>query len=336
MAGGLENTRAGAEFAAQLRAGEHIPRQVIPTGMPDVDAMLTGHPDNPGGLRTGEVSVIGASTGHGKSTLAEQWALNISRREHVALFALEMGRERTELRMLTKILGLDLSSVEALAKHKPERIASTLESMSLDRVLHIEERDDSKSYTSVDFFQRIKETRPRVAILDHPRHLDDWHGNGRERADLSAGAICRRLVGCAKYYDMHIIVVQQTQRQLFGKRPAVQDLGDTYVLGQVCANAFMVHRPFRGKRAKDTIAEIIIDKNRSGPEGIVHLGWHGSHMKYTGLLPSEQMAVACCASKKTTRKTSAAQDAPPMTNLPYRDGPDDDDESLETGSLFPS
>ena len=133
----MENTRAGADFSKQLRAGEYIPRQVIPTSMPAVDDMLTGSADVQGGLRTGEVTVIGASTGHGKSTLAEQWALNISRREHVALFALEMGREKTELRMLTKIMGLDLSSVEALAEHKPERIASILETMSLERTLHI-------------------------------------------------------------------------------------------------------------------------------------------------------------------------------------------------------
>jgi len=332
----MENTRAGADFSKQLRAGEYIPRQVIPTSMPAVDDMLTGSADVQGGLRTGEVTVIGASTGHGKSTLAEQWALNISRREHVALFALEMGREKTELRMLTKIMGLDLSSVEALAEHKPERIASILETMSLERTLHIEERDEAKPYTSDDFFRRIKATRPKVAILDHPRHLDDWHGNGKERSDLAAGNICRRLVACAKHFDMHIIVVQQTQRQLFGKRPTVQDLADSYVLGQICAGAFMVHRPFRGKRAEDVIAEVIIDKNRNGPEGIVHLGWHGQQMKYTGLLPADAMNAACC--KTRGKKDGAPKDAP-MTNLPYRDGPDDDDDippTWEPSTLFPS
>lgn len=307
-----QGDRAGLHLLADLEAG-HVPvAEILATGIAPIDEFTHG------GLRVGELSVIGASTGHGKTALAEQIALEVSKRHRTTFFALEMGRRRTETRMLTRLLRIDHDSVQSLMANHPDndRLRSGVESLVYDRRLILEERDDTQRFTSRHLFVIANANAPKLIVLDHPRHLDDWRGSSTNRSDLASEAIVRNLLAWAKVAKAHVMVVAQTRRDMMGKRPTMQDLADTYALAQAADLVVMLHRPFRGQGVRDNVVELVLDKNRNGPEGIIHARWHGPRMSYSELSLAEELRLECCAKRK--KKTESESDPEWQ---PYDDSP---------------
>ena len=147
-----DRIRAGLDSLVRARAG--IPETealAMKTDIGALDYLLRG------GLRLGDVSVIGARTGIGKSALAEQIALAVSSRYKTHYFALELGYRMTENRMLGKLLGWDLHRVTGLRQHHPDdrHLLEALETLTYERNLLIEERDRVEEYTSRDLIAAI-------------------------------------------------------------------------------------------------------------------------------------------------------------------------------------
>lgn len=285
--------RAGALLKADLDTKSLKAATIIPTGIWPLDVKLEG------GMRTGEVTLIAAQSGRGKSALGEQIALSASEKHRTTFFALEMGRRRTETRMLGKIMRHDIHTVTNMMENHPDHalLRSAFDSLTYERQLIVEERDDSEAFTMNHVMAMIMANDPKLVVIDHPRHLDDWHGGKGRTAYECATDITRRIIAAARFLDIHIIIVCQTKVQLQSSRPRKEDIADTYALGQNADTAIMVHRPYRGLGSKDTIAELIVDKNRNGGEGIVHTRWHGPTMTYKDLMPAEEAALECCGKK---------------------------------------
>lgn len=296
-----DRIRAGLDSLVRARAG--IPETealAMKTDIGALDYLLRG------GLRLGDVSVIGARTGIGKSALAEQIALAVSSRYKTHYFALELGYRMTENRMLGKLLGWDLHRVTGLRQHHPDdrHLLEALETLTYERNLLIEERDRVEEYTSRDLIAAIVASSAKLIIVDHPRHLDDWTPiGGHGRSDLSSAGIVKRLLAVAAELSIHILIVAQTKAEyLKGRKPLAYDLADTFTLAQVASTVIMLHRPFQGQRGDD-VAELIVDKNRHGPEGICHTRWAGRTMSFLDLTPDEEseMIDRCCKPKKIAR-----------------------------------
>jgi replicative DNA helicase len=290
--------RAGVGLRADLANKAIAPTKVMGTGLWQLDSALNG------GFRAGEVTVVAAPTGHGKSAFAEQIALYVSQKARTTFFALEMGKRRTELRMLGKMMRMDQRSIWNLISNKPDHpdLLKAVDSLSYEHMLYIEERSEDERFDSDMMFKMAWTNKPQFIVLDHPRHLDDWNGMSKDRSDLAASAIMRRLVACAKYFNAHVLVCAQTKVKLQKGRPIAQDIADTYVIAQAADAVIMIHRPFRGQGEEDHVAELIVDKNRNGPEGIIHTRWHGMSMSYSDMLHSEEKALTCCGPKKRKEK----------------------------------
>jgi len=295
--------RAGMQLTADLKSRSIVPQTIIQTGIWQLDYALGG------GLRTGEVSVIGASTGHGKSALAEQIALYASTQVETTYFGLELGARTTETRMVAKIMHTDKRTVDGLIHSCPdnEKLLNAVQCLTFERKkLIVEQRDHDEEFFSTDMFKMMLANESKLYIIDHPRHLDDWHTNYlRESREQAAARVVRKICSAAKYLNAHIIVVSQLKSALQKSRPIMQDLADTYALAQSVDTVMLLHRPFRGKGWMDTVTEVILDKNRNGPEGITHVRWHGPHMKYSEMLPAEEAALTCCKSKRKRKDVEA-------------------------------
>ena len=288
--------RAGMQFTEDLKSRSIVPQTIIQTGIWQLDYALGG------GLRTGEVSVIGASTGHGKSALAEQIALYASTQVETTYFGLELGARTTEIRMVAKIMHTDKRTVDGLIRDCPDnqKLLDAVACLTFDRKkLIVEERNHDEDFYSVDMFKMMLANESKLYIVDHPRHLDDWSTNGfREARELAAARVVRKMCSAAKYLNAHVIIVSQLKSALQKSRPVMQDLADTYALAQSVDTVMLLHRPFRGKGSMDTVTEVILDKNRNGPEGITHVRWDGPRMKYSEMLPAEEATLACCKPKR--------------------------------------
>jgi replicative DNA helicase len=294
-----DRIRAGLDSLVRARAGIIEPQPLtMKTEIFTLDYMLGG------GLRVGEVSIVAARTGGGKTALAEQISLAISSRYKTHHFALELGYRQTENRMIGKICGLDVRSVENIRATNPkhELIVGALEALTYERDLLIEERDLLERYVSEDLVYAIAATNARLVVVDHPRHLDDW-SEATGRFDMAPSKISRRFLAVAKQLECHIMVIAQMKAEVIkGRRPGVYDIADTSALGQVASAVVIVHRPFLGENGDD-VAELIVDKNRNGPEGRVYTRWVGRTMSFLDLTPDEERRVVerCNPPKKKAR-----------------------------------
>ena len=291
-------SRAGLDSLVRAQAGIAEPDVLtMRTEIAGLDHMLRG------GLRVGDLSVVGARTGIGKSAFAEQIALAVSSRHKTHYFALELGFRMTENRMLGKLLGWHLHRVTGLRQHHPDdrHLLDALESLTYEHNLLIEERDQLEDYTSRDSVDAIAASSARFIVVDHPRHLDDWSAGAHGRSDLAA-AIVKRLLAVARELEIHILIVAQTKAEYIkGRKPLCYDVADTGVLAQAAATVLMLHRPFQGHNGDD-IAELIVDKNRHGPEGICHTRWAGRTMSFLDFTPDEVEAITrCCKPNKIAR-----------------------------------
>jgi hypothetical protein len=267
-------------------------------GLPGLDEVLKG-------LRPGEMTVLGAWTGVGKSGLSEQAALHISQFAKTLFLPLELGVERTERRMLAKIMQSSEEMVEFLERstireHKLQ-IHDAIERLQ-DRKLSMLAPTGIEVYRYAHIERLIREQKPDIVFIDHLKHIEDWTPSGTQRSDLNAAAIVRRLRALADETKVHVFCVHQLKTPPGGAmkrttRPGLYDFSDTSALSQVADTVLMLHRPFRGMKHKDKIMEILVLKNRRGAEPWIHTHFEGSHIGLYHMDAMEALMAECCAVK---------------------------------------
>ena len=263
------------------------------TGLADLDSVTQS-------LRPGELSLVGAWTGVGKSGFSEQIALEISRNARTLFFPLELGVARTERRMLAKIMQNSESTIERLErsnlqsdKHALYEAVETLQS----RRLSMWAPGTGNALFFADLVRMIKAHRPDVVFIDHMQHLEDWTPSARARSDLNAASIFRELRKLAELEKIHIVCIHQLKgdRLKKGQRPQIYDFADSAALPRIADTVLCLNRPFKGMAGKDKIMEILVLKNRRGPEPWIHTHFEGSHIAMYPMTRIEAAMAECCA-----------------------------------------
>ncbi|MBD5603590.1 MAG: AAA family ATPase [Candidatus Eremiobacteraeota bacterium] len=255
------------------------------TGLTLLDAITDG------GARAGHVTVVGGLTGGGKSSLARQMALDMAIDDRVLYVTLEEPEDEVRLSCAAK-----------LARVSPRQLQRTgtnemTNSLLAARKLRIIE----PGRTSIDRFERIMRwTDCPIVILDHVREMDGWIADERGRGVGHVGPtlICTRLSQIAKDTGKALIVLQQLRSPKFaGSKPSMYDLMDTSALAQKAYLVVLVHRPHASTN-HDDVAELIVRKNRYGPEGILHYRWQGETGMLCGMVAAERESLTCCKARK--------------------------------------
>jgi replicative DNA helicase len=220
-----------------MAALEHIQQREsrfagIPTGFDDLDEMLSG-------LQKGNLIVIAARPGVGKSSLVTTIARNVAIKGHpVAMFSLEMSRFEIGMRLLCGEAKVPWDKVRAgrMATEDWTRIVEAAEDLH-EAPLYIV---DSGNVTIVDIRAKARRMRSSRAglgliIVDY---LQLMSGHIRtESRQQEIAEISRSLKLLAKELEIPVIAVSQLNRNpetRADKRPQLSDLrecvtGDTLV-----------------------------------------------------------------------------------------------------------
>ena len=259
------------------------PRKKFKTGFAFLDRSTNG------GLRAGDVTVVGAATGMGKTSFAEQLALSMARETHVLLMPLEVGEEDTYLRFGARVERRAMSVVTAHA--------------NADAVQLLNGRDltvtsgDRNTMSVEDVVQNISLFSPDgVVIIDHARHIEGWLPFGKQSVHISATQIMQVLQNAAVQLRVHIVLCAQLNRTgQMSDRPQLSHLQDTSALEQLASQVILLHRPFQKQgKDKDVILEMYVAKNRTGPLGLAHYHWNGPLLTLSPMTPEEESYVTCC------------------------------------------
>ena len=258
----------------------------VPSGFPTLDAITMG-------WQQGNLIVIGARPGHGKTAIA----LNMARAAAIdngiptAFFTLEMTDVELADRLIGTETGLVSNKRKGRVKMKDEDWAHLEAALvrAAKAPLYI---DETPGLTISEFTSKIKRMKAerdiRIAFVDY---LQLMHASGHEsqyRAQ-EIGEISRQLKETAKELKIPVIALAQLNRNLMGRqgsvngRPVLSDLRDSGSIEQDADMVLFIHRPalLGLSEGPVDIAELVIAKNRSGEMGVINLNFNGDLVKFT-------------------------------------------------------
>ena len=249
----------------------------VMTGYPGIDASLQG-------LRPGQMIVIGARPGVGKTSFALNLAVNAAAKgASVAFFSLEMSKTEIAQRLLSAQAKISLSTIRG-ARIQDNQWGTILDATrdlsQLDIMI-----DDTPGTTVTEIRAKarrmLKGKEKGIVMIDYLQLLSP--PSGGRRADSRATEVSEMSRGIkimAKDLEVPVVALSQLNRQVTdrkGQRPQLSDLRESGSIEQDADIVILLDRSMtdeeaeRPDRPDPNVTEFIIAKNRSGPLNIVPL-----------------------------------------------------------------
>jgi len=257
-----------------------------PTGYRKLDAVLVG-------LGKGDLVLVGARPGMGKTAFALNLATNIahSTGKAVCIFSLEMSNVQLVTRMLASEALVDSLALRSgsLATEQWNKLAKASAYLSSCNI-YIDDTVGINVTGMKAKLRRIKDLGLVVVdylqLMQADRRIDN---RVQEVADIS-----RNLKLLAKELGVPVICCAQLSRgpeSRTDKRPMLSDLRDSGAIEQDADIVMFLYRDEYYNTQTEGIskAEVIIAKNRHGSLGKVELGWFGQYTKFTDIDESAPM-----------------------------------------------
>ena len=254
-------------------SGSSIPG--IPTGLPDLDNVTLG-------LNKGELIIIAARPGMGKTSIALNIALHAAMNEKktVAIFSLEMSREQLVTRLLSRAALVPSKNLLTgrLSEQQWKDIATAAQALS-ETDIRI---DDNSAITVADISAQCRRlSKVDLVVIDYLQLMSS-SGSGRswsnESRTQAVSDISRMMKIMAKELNVPVICLSQLSRASEGrqdKRPVLSDLRESGAIEQDADVVIGLYRQgYHDKEAEDpNLAEAIVLKNRKGRTDTVELNW---------------------------------------------------------------
>ncbi|MEY4348782.1 MAG: replicative helicase [Actinomycetota bacterium] len=275
----LEDAVTEMELAEQ-RGGEMTG---VPTGIYDLDQMTHG-------LHGGQLVILAARPGVGKSTFALDIARNasIKHQQPSLFFSLEMGRAEIAMRLLSAESDIYLQSMRkgTVSRDDWKKLANVRGTIS-DAPLFI---DDSPNLTLVEIRAKARRLTQslglKLIVIDYLQLLSS--GKKVENRQQEVSEFSRSLKLLAKELDIPVIAIAQLNRgseQKTDKKPELFHLRESGSLEQDADVVLLLHREDMGQKDHPRAgeADIIIAKQRNGPTGTVECLFQGQYSKFVNL-----------------------------------------------------
>ena len=248
----------------------------VETGYPGIDKLLLG-------LRGGQMVVIGARPGVGKTSFALNLAVNAAAHgANVAFFSLEMSGAEIAQRLLSAQarVGLqDIRSANIHAQQWPDILEATQQLSQLDLMV-----DDTPGTTVTEIrakARRMLHDKPNgLVVIDYLQLVSSPPSKRFDSRATEVGEMSRGIKIMAKDLQVPVVALSQLNRLVEdrkGKRPQLSDLRESGSIEQDADIVILLDRSMtdeeaeRGDRPDKNVTEFIIAKNRSGPTGIIDL-----------------------------------------------------------------
>ncbi len=257
----------------------------LPTGIRELDERL-------GGLHPGNLIVLAARPGMGKSTLAQQIATHAAFKHNavVAMFSLEMSAGELAQRHLASDTPY---SADRLRKAKvPAEDWATLITTAGRAAGHRLLLYDISDLSAFELRGLARQTRSQhgaldLIVVDYLQLLRAEPPSGNRTEDVSA--FSRALKRLARELECPVLAVAQLNRGVearVDKRPLLSDLRDS---GQIEADSDVVLFVYREDyydpdSERPGQAELLVRKNRNGPNPVdLTVRFDAAHARYLEL-----------------------------------------------------
>ncbi|PLA28126.1 replicative DNA helicase [Corynebacterium coyleae] len=237
----------------------------VPTGFIDLDKLTNG-------LHAGQMIIIAARPGVGKSTLALDFmrSCSIHQGKTSVIFSLEMSASEIIMRMLSAETEIKLSSMRSgqMEERDWEKLTKRLTEIQ-DAPLFI---DDSPNLTMMEIRSKARRLKQQhgldLVVVDYLQLMSS--GKRVESRQQEVSEFSRHLKLLAKELEVPVIAISQLNRgpeARTDKRPQLADLRESGSLEQDADMVFLLYRPDSQDRDDERAgeADIIVAKHRGGP-----------------------------------------------------------------------
>ncbi len=260
----------------------------VPTGFHDLDRLTSG-------LQRGDLIIIASRPSMGKTSLALNMAQHVGTKtdKTVGVFSLEMSREQLFLRMLSSESQIDGHNLRTgfLRSDDWGRLTEALGVLGQAKVYI----DDSPGMGVLEM-----RAKARRLAAEHGLHLvivdyiQLMQGRGRfDNRTQELGAISRALKMLAKELNAPVVVLSQLSRAPEARsdhRPQLSDLRESGALEQDADVVMLIYREdrYNPQAENDSVAEIIVAKQRNGPTDTVKLAFIKERTRFENYDPGVQ------------------------------------------------
>jgi replicative DNA helicase len=237
----------------------------VPTGFTDLDAVSNG-------LHPGQMVIVAARPGVGKSTLGLDFARSCSVKngQSSVIFSLEMSRTEIVMRLLSAEAKIRLQDMRGgrMTDDDWTRLARRMSEIS-EAPLFI---DDSPNMTMMEIRAKARRLKQRndlaLIVVDYLQLMTS--GKRVESRQQEVSEFSRNLKLLAKELEVPVVAISQLNRgpeQRTDKRPMLADLRESGSLEQDADMVILVHRPDAWERDDPRAgeADLILAKHRAGP-----------------------------------------------------------------------
>jgi len=255
----------------------------VPTGFADLDNLTNG-------LHPGQMIIVAARPGIGKSTLALDIARHaaVKHRKTAVIFSLEMSKTEITMRLLSAEAGIRLSQMRSgsMSEQDWEKIVRRMTEIS-DAPLFI---DDSPNMTMMEIRAKARRLKQRndlkLIVVDYLQLMTS--GKRVESRQQEVSEFSRQMKLLAKELEVPVIAISQLNRgpeQRTDKRPMLSDLRESGSLEQDADMVILVHRPdaWEADDPRAGEADLIIAKHRNGPTTTVAVAHQLHYSRFADL-----------------------------------------------------
>ncbi len=274
------------QLAARHGQGEVLTG--LETGFFEMDEMTSG-------LQKGELIIVAGRPSMGKTAWAMSVAehIAITRKQPVAVFSLEMGKQQLAQRLLCARSGVDSHRLRRnmLREEEFHTLVMTVGEMS-DAPLYI---DDTPGLSLLSLRAKARRLASRhdikCIVIDY---LQLMSAPGSESRQQEVSELSRGIKALARELNVPVICLSQLNRaseSREGHKPRMSDLRESGSIEQDADVVILLHREEyyhddewkASNPDKCGIAEVIIAKQRNGPVGTVELQFSSQTTRFNNL-----------------------------------------------------
>lgn len=260
-----------------VRYAKDKPTKFYATGIAKLDEYT-------GGLPSGEMTLVAARPGDGKTALVMQVMehIGLHHAEPSGLFSIEMNGRSLVTRMVVSRTGLPsvaLRKGELTQKQIKQRDAALADIAQLP--IYIED----SSVLTIPMMERTARAWFKAGIrffaLDYLQLMSAGKQSSSDTRSSFVGESARALKRIAKELDVPFLVLAQLNREsVKGKRkPTSADLKESGDIEQVADNIILINPD----RENPPYVDLILDKWRNGPKGIISVQFDSSRTRFDSI-----------------------------------------------------
>jgi replicative DNA helicase len=255
----------------------------VPTGFYELDRLTYG-------LHPGQMIVVAARPGVGKSTLGMDFVRSAAIKHNIPtlMCSLEMSVDEINMRLLSAECGVELSNIRkgTVTPTEWDRMSRKHQKIA-DAPLFL---DDFAGNTMGQIRQKARRIKQRhglgLIIIDYLQLMVAERPSGSRQQDVSD--MSRSIKLLAKELGCPVIAMSQLNRGSEGRtdpRPKVSDLRESGAIEQDADAIMLIHREdmYDPDTPRVGEADIIIGKQRSAPTGTGVLGFQGGYSRFADL-----------------------------------------------------